>query len=149
MAIWNNNGSRQTCNRTEWERCFNGWKQGLGILLSLVDTLNNNNVIEHIDASTSPCYSELRPGWITNTTSSLRRNAEAILKGRVPFLGTPHALTLSILSKVLNNTTTPWPHPTQIITHDKYYVKFSPRVTHGAHTVNFTHVGQGDSGRSQ
>ena len=139
----------QTCNKTEWKRCFNGWKQGLGILLSLVDTLNNNNAIEYIDASTSLCYSELIFGWITNTTSSLRRNAEAILKGRVPFLGTPHALTLSILSKVLNNITIPWRHPTQIITHDKYYVKFIPRVTHGAHTVNFTHVGQGDSGRSR
>ena len=95
----------------------------------------------------SPYYSELISGWIT--PNPLCRNAEAILKGRVPFLGTPHAITLSILSKVLNNTTIPWRHPTQIITHDKYYVKFSPRVTDSAHTVNFTHVGQGESGRSR
>ena len=64
---------------TESKRCFNAWKQGLGILLLLVDILNNNNIIEYIDISSSLCYSELFFYWIKNT-NSLCRATKAHLK---------------------------------------------------------------------
>ena len=41
-------------------------------ILSLVNTLNNNNIIEYINISSSLCYSELFSGWIKNT-NPLRR----------------------------------------------------------------------------
>ena len=65
--------------QNESKRCFNAWKQGLGIILSLVVTLNNNNIIEYIDISSSLCYSELFSRWITNT-NPLRRAITAHLK---------------------------------------------------------------------
>jgi hypothetical protein len=40
----------------------NAWKQGLGIILSLVDTLNNDIMIEQINIFSSLCYSELLSG---------------------------------------------------------------------------------------
>ena len=40
---------------------------GLCIIISLVDILNNDIIIEYINIFPSLCYSELLSGWITNT----------------------------------------------------------------------------------
>src|SRR3954451_2442661 len=55
-------------------------KQGLGIILSLVDTVNNAIII---NISTSIYYSETLSCWIKNT-NSLRRATEAHLIDIVP-----------------------------------------------------------------
>ena len=66
--------------------CFNALKQNVGIILLLVDTLNNDIIIGHINIFSSLCYSELLSGWITNTNSP-RRAIKAHLKVRIPHLG--------------------------------------------------------------
>src|SRR3954454_11194150 len=62
------------------KRRFSIWKQGLGIILSLVDTLNN---AIRINISTSIYYSETLSCWIKNT-NSLHRVTKAHLKDIAP-----------------------------------------------------------------
>src|SRR3954468_10944747 len=59
-------GSEQTCSSTVNKQRFSIRKQGLGIILSLVDTLNNAIII---NISTSIYYSETLSCWIKNTNS--------------------------------------------------------------------------------
>ena len=67
VAIYSNNDSMQTCSKTESKWCFNTWKQGLEIILSLVDTLNNDIIIKYINI-------------YLHYATSLRRAAKAHLK---------------------------------------------------------------------
>src|SRR3954454_3121894 len=93
-------GSEQTCSSTVNKRRFSIQKQGLWIVLSLVDTLNNAIII---NISTSIYYSETLSGWIKNT-NSLGRDAKAPLKGAFP--STNKHPTLST-SAFIGGTSTP------------------------------------------
>src|SRR4051794_21010479 len=73
-------GSEQTCSSTVNKQRFSIRKQGLAIILSLVETLNNAIII---NISTSIYYSETLSCWIENT-NSLDRDAKAPLKGAFP-----------------------------------------------------------------
>src|SRR3954468_8889080 len=92
-------GSEQTCSSTVNKQRFSIRKQGLGIILSLVDTLNNAIII---NISTSIYYSETLSCWIKNT-NSLGRDAIAPLKGIVP--STNECPTLD-LDKFIGGTNT-------------------------------------------
>src|SRR3954470_9025893 len=98
------------------KRRFSIRKQGLGIILSLVDTLNNAIII---NISTSIYYSETLSCWIKNT-NSLRRATKAHLKDIVP--STNECPTLD-LEQFIGGTNT---------TNHK-------GVTHGAHTGPLHH----------
>src|SRR3954454_2062193 len=79
------------------KRRFSIWKQGLGIILSLVDTLNNAIII---NISTSIYYSETLSCWIKNT-NSLHRATKAHLKDIVPSTNECPSWTLSNSQEVL------------------------------------------------
>ena len=75
---------------------FNGWKQGLGIILSLVETLNFVNLINQIISHQSiycNCFSKPIPR--DQSRMRLRRATKSHLKVRRSYPGHPHAITLS------------------------------------------------------
>ena len=55
----NKNGSKKTNSKTERKQYSNGGKQGLGIILSLVATLNNVNIIKHIIFPLTLCMADV------------------------------------------------------------------------------------------
>ena len=135
FVIWNKNGSKQTCDKVESKRCFDAWKQGLGIILSLVDTrnINNHNWTHRYFLFT--CYSEPFSRWITNT-NPLRRAIKAHLKVRIPHLGHP---ALSLWAP--QNSTKQTPQFYRDIQHKEQLMANIPKESHTACTLSPSHHG--------
>ena len=57
----------KSIGKTESKRCYNGGKQGLGIILSLVATLNNINIIKHMILPLTTCMKDIaRKSFLMN-----------------------------------------------------------------------------------